>query len=662
MSITYVKVVATGASGSNTISVPFPYLRKEDVRVYVDDVEREFSTLNWLSDGVVQLPDANASLTGKTILVRRVTPIDEPAATFGPGVLDPSDLNAVTLQGLYADQERADAIEDLQPGAPGNPYLEAADNLGDLEDLDEARTNLGLGTAATRDVGTGPDNVVLGNDPRFAGIGEGALEADENLGDLPNVAAARDNLGLGDSATRDVGTTIGTVAAGNDSRFLESLRKDANLSDLGNAALARANLLLGNAALLNVGNTPGTVAAGNDPRFNLLPGLGGFYNVKDYGAVGDGVTDDTAAIQAAINASFTVTSRGTVWFPPGVYGITGAGLQVGTVGGYWGGTLLGSGHFTTLKRLSGSGTVLSILGAGGTVSRLLIDGNNLAAQCVWVQIPTSMNLGVVFDQVSLYQATTYGVYHKDGQGVHYRNCWISFCGQYGIYYRNSGMNGSIVGCWIWNCITGIYCNGHDPALSSGDRYQVEGVAIVGCVFIGVAMNYGIVFEKGLEIQIIGNTFDQMAQSAIVCNPAPSYIKFTNNWFGASDAHSGGANLVQINGNSNRLKFTDNSFNGGSGWGLQANAAVLGNIGDLNIIGNTFGRSGAGAIQCYNVGSTRIIANHSHGGEDRGGSPQSLNFHGVNSFIAFNRWHAMSAITNADGGSSVFTSGTTWNIG
>lgn len=73
----------------------------------------------------------------------------------------------------------------------------------------------------------------------------------------------------------------------------------------------------------------------------------GILNVKTFGAVGDGTTDDTAAIQAAINAAATGWTSGDpfgfggiVYVPPGVYGVSadidipeqvilqGAGLRV----------------------------------------------------------------------------------------------------------------------------------------------------------------------------------------------------------------------------------------------------------------------------------------------------------------------------------------------
>ena len=47
-------------------------------------------------------------------------------------------------------------------------------------------------------------------------------------------------------------------------------------------------------------------------------------SVKDYGAVGDGVTDDAAAIQAAVDAA-ELLGGGTVYFPPGEYRV-GAGI------------------------------------------------------------------------------------------------------------------------------------------------------------------------------------------------------------------------------------------------------------------------------------------------------------------------------------------------
>lgn len=114
MAVTSVEKVGTGLPGSNILDIPFPYLRPEDVKVTVDGVIRAPNTLTWLSTGQVQLPDSAADLFGKTIRGWRDTPITEAEATFSPGGLDQSDLNGVTIQSLYADQELQNRASDSE--------------------------------------------------------------------------------------------------------------------------------------------------------------------------------------------------------------------------------------------------------------------------------------------------------------------------------------------------------------------------------------------------------------------------------------------------------------------------------------------------------------------------------------------------------------------
>lgn len=76
-------------------------------------------------------------------------------------------------------------------------------------------------------------------------------------------------------------------------------------------------------------------SSGGTQSRTLAARLSDVFNVKDYGALGDGVNDDTAAIQAAINAALASgtialgsSSGATVFFPPGVY-VTSAPLTFG---------------------------------------------------------------------------------------------------------------------------------------------------------------------------------------------------------------------------------------------------------------------------------------------------------------------------------------------
>lgn len=104
---------------------------------------------------------------------------------------------------------------------------------------------------------------------------------------------ARDNLGLGDSATRDVGTTAGTVAAGDDSRITNSVQRNVDLGiDTSNIVASRpippgafGGLFLANAFASSVWTyLKNAVDATAGPRFLLSLAtrvLGGHANGPD---------------------------------------------------------------------------------------------------------------------------------------------------------------------------------------------------------------------------------------------------------------------------------------------------------------------------------------------------------------------------------------------
>jgi len=112
------------------------------------------------------------------------------------------------------------------------------------------------------------------------------------------------------------------------------------------------------------------------------------YNVKDFGAIGDGTNDDTQFIQAAMDLAKQIKG-GTVFFPPGKYLVTST-LELNGLasieGSGWSTNSMEEGSFIFFKE-SFSGDVLNITGRNATV-------NQLGFACDQPQIGLPMNLVV----------------------------------------------------------------------------------------------------------------------------------------------------------------------------------------------------------------------------------------------------------------------------
>jgi len=111
----------------------------------------------------------------------------------GDHLLINADMGGVIDNGKIDKVDNTDQVTSVngQTGAVTG-LLEAGNNLSDLSNVPTARTNLGLGTAATA-------------------ASSDFLAVTNNLSDVANAGTARTNLGLGSAAVESVGTAANNV-------------------------------------------------------------------------------------------------------------------------------------------------------------------------------------------------------------------------------------------------------------------------------------------------------------------------------------------------------------------------------------------------------------------------------------------------------------------
>lgn len=253
-------------------------------------------------------------------------------------------------------------------------------------------------------------------------------------------------------------------------------------------------------------------------------------SVADFGAVGDGTTDDTIAIQNAINA--LISTGGQLYFPAGTYKITATLNYISTINADLSGiSFVGEGRDTTiLKSYITNGPILNVQGtksfsSGGTGSRFIngggiygikFDGTNATGTADGVNV-----LGWQYAEINDCYFTTFP---RDGirQTID--------AGYAGPDYTASSIN--IADTWVWDC-TGVGVN-QTGAIGS-PSWQFNRVLIGYC-------------GLGAYITSAGNSF--------------SDCSFVGNGFSASGTSLPGGSHIQVgssSGGTNRFTATRCEF-------------------------------------------------------------------------------------------------------
>lgn len=234
-------------------------------------------------DGSQQFLVANATLAQHAVPLGQIQSLLTTATESSPGV-----LQIATTGETETGTNDSKAITPLKASTV---YLKKSGNLAGLANIGAARTNLGLGTAATRNdsfyLQTANNLSDLTNVPAARsnlGLTSTAtqpenyfLRASQNLADLQSASAARNNLGLSTTATfpltslmqksenlaglTNVSTARNNLGLADTATIASSnfLWRSNNLSDVTNVQTARNNLGLGSAATMNAFGTTGSL-------------------------------------------------------------------------------------------------------------------------------------------------------------------------------------------------------------------------------------------------------------------------------------------------------------------------------------------------------------------------------------------------------------------
>lgn len=222
----------------------------------------------------------------------------------------------------------------------------------------------------------------------------------------------------------------------------------------------------------------------------------GWFNVMDHGAVGDGTTDDTAAINATI-ALLNTAGRGVLYFPAGNYKVTAALTTItahARILGDGAGDLQAQNAASTITLNATTGNLLTLAGDGTVVDGLAFENPTSTTQTAGAAIRVTQG-----DLNKYHNISVRGFYDciniEDGALWEMDSCYLVGPVRYGLYVRHIDLvdGGDMA---ISNCA--IYAE--DRNATAAIRQESGGGLKVTNTKINTLYGTGY-FTRGIDISI-----------------------------------------------------------------------------------------------------------------------------------------------------------------